>query len=959
MFTDKKFDVFLNKDLQVCVGSYNLTNPDLSIIGCRTSQSMTPGTFTNLFIQFNPQSIVIYFNGISQTLIGSTNNLYGITGRAKLNIGQVNPNLFSLQFDSTLSNQITILDQVGAYGTPRVLPKSFYSERVSLNVSGLPAQFTFDSTTGYIVNNQYRNLSQEEFTSSFTVTATVNSDIIQSKIFYIRIIPSLLILENSKFQNDYGTQVYTYKWSSAFTGAPGEIYWSGSNLTVSSESLTGITFIPPTQLLASQIAITFIVFHANGQVVLNTGTASDIWAATTNSVTTVGGGYRYNNASITPFGESSLPQIDEIVTIKTYNKFDSANNFISDNAPMINFDVLVKSYHVSRNLQNILVGQLSAVVLPFSINYLSIAGGGAGAIGGTDGYNGYGGGGGGGGGYLTGSAQLYTSQQYSITVGAGGPTNTTQTYPSNGANSVVTGNNLNITAIGGGGAGRAYDYRIPGFVYTMSNGQPGGSGGGASANAQFPAPGSPGGSGTPGQGFDGAGAMYFSHAGGGGAGGGGSGGVNIYAAGSGGPGKVYKNGQTYSKGGLQSDGGIVNTGNGGNGGQNGGSGIIIIEYPVEYNIVSDAGIAINTTSNATIKTSTFTAGTGGILFNASTTTPGNSSTALTNIILGQGFGIQKSNFATVNYSGIAIGQEYSIAIIDANDPSINYGVVKYKKSSVVTQNATVEYLVVAGGGAGGAGAYSGGHSHGGGGGAGGLLQGVSEFSPSTIYTLTIGGGGAGAVANGTNGSNSFITGGTVNVVAVGGGRGGAVNTAGAAGGSGGGGGREYYSGGAGTAGQGNDGGGACFYSGGGGGGAGAVGNTNSSPNCGFGGNGREFTQFAAVGGSPGGWFAGGGGGAACLSGCDRPGGLGGGGAGRNVFECGGGGTPGTSNTGGGGGGAGSGSGGTGGGSGIIILKMPSTTNALFSAGLTTSLNTATFGFKIYTITQGTGTVLFS
>jgi hypothetical protein len=68
---------------------------------------------------------------------------------------------------------------------------------------------------------------------------------------------------------------------------------------------------------------------------------------------------------------------------------------------------------------------------------------------------------------------------------------------------------------------------------------------------------------------------------------------------------------------------------------------------------------------------------------------------------------------------------------------------------------------------------------------------------------------------------------------------------------------------------------------------------------------------------------------------------------------------GTNNTGGGGGGAGTdvGTGGSGG-SGVVILKYISSFTSTFSVGLTVSTATSA-GYKISTITAGTGTVTFS
>jgi hypothetical protein len=71
-------------------------------------------------------------------------------------------------------------------------------------------------------------------------------------------------------------------------------------------------------------------------------------------------------------------------------------------------------------------------------------------------------------------------------------------------------------------------------------------------------------------------------------------------------------------------------------------------------------------------------------------------------------------------------------------------------------------------------------------------------------------------------------------------------------------------------------------------------------------------------------------------------------------------TAGTANTGGGGGGAGGtiGQAGAAGGSGIVILRIPNTHTATFSAGLTTSSSTSGSD-RIYQVTAGTGTVTFT
>lgn len=92
-------------------------------------------------------------------------------------------------------------------------------------------------------------------------------------------------------------------------------------------------------------------------------------------------------------------------------------------------------------------------------------------------------------------------------------------------------------------------------------------------------------------------------------------------------------------------------------------------------------------------------------------------------------------------------------------------------------------------------------------------------------------------------------------------------------------------------------------------------------------------------------FAGGGGGSAPTGGTLYGNTIGGGGNGGSPSIAG---TAGTANMGGGGGA--DNAGGKSGGSGIVILRIPNTRTATFSAGVTWSLNTAVAGFNIYTIT---------
>jgi hypothetical protein len=229
-----------------------------------------------------------------------------------------------------------------------------------------------------------------------------------------------------------------------------------------------------------------------------------------------------------------------------------------------------------------------------SVDYLIVAGGGAG--GGYD-AGGYENGGGGGAGGLLQTSVSVSAQQYSIVVGAGGPT-------AKGSNSSALG----VTSLGGG---LGKDLRRETSIHD------GGSGGGAVAWGSGVS--QQGGSGTSGQGNNGGNSQLVAASGGGGGGGGagsagsagsngtgGNGGAGSsystwatatssgdsgYYAGGGGGASPSTNGSGGAGGGGNAadttpQNGATNTGGGGGGGAtdgyygSGGSGIVIIRYAV-------------------------------------------------------------------------------------------------------------------------------------------------------------------------------------------------------------------------------------------------------------------------------------------------------------------------------------------------------------------------------------------
>ena len=240
-----------------------------------------------------------------------------------------------------------------------------------------------------------------------------------------------------------------------------------------------------------------------------------------------------------------------------------------------------------------------ATNFPLAVGHLIVAGGGGGA---TDADVG---GGGGGGGLLDGIISLTAGQSYSLTIGAGGlrGTGPDSTGTGGGTNGGDGGNTLfgTLTAIGGGGGG------------TRNNaGRPGGSGGGGGDM------GAAGGAGTGGQGFAGGNAPAINSNGGRDSGGGGGAGGAATAPNLAGAGLLSAiTGTTFAKGGIGSQAGsfiagATNTGDGGDGCRAGGSGIVVLQYPIFYNLTIGAGLTGSTATVGTNKVTTITAGTGNV-----------------------------------------------------------------------------------------------------------------------------------------------------------------------------------------------------------------------------------------------------------------------------------------------------------------------------------------------------------
>ena len=270
----------------------------------------------------------------------------------------------------------------------------------------------------------------------------------------------------------------------------------------------------------------------------------------------------------------------------------------------------------------------SGIGVPYSIDFLVIAGGGAGGR--------WVGGGGGAGGFRTSTQSVTANTIITVTVGDGGAGATgssiSPSFGLNGSNSSISGSGLTTITSSGGGGGGGYG---PGFA-TEGVGRNGGSGGGAGVNASFGS--ADGGIGntpstSPSQGNNGGtggSAPDLQCGGGGGSGATGANGISGTAGGAGGAGTANSitgssvtragggGGHGNSTGGAGGSGGggagssgvnsgtnaTANTGSGGGGARDagtagsGGKGVVILSMPTANYSGTTSGSPTVTTSGA-------------------------------------------------------------------------------------------------------------------------------------------------------------------------------------------------------------------------------------------------------------------------------------------------------------------------------------------------------------------------
>lgn len=264
------------------------------------------------------------------------------------------------------------------------------------------------------------------------------------------------------------------------------------------------------------------------------------------------------------------------------------------------------------------------VLTTITVEYLVIAGGGAGGI-----RDSAGGGGGGAGGYRSSvsgessgggsSAEspltLSLGANHLVTVGGGGSNSVFSTITS-----LAGGGGRGSNGGGTGGSGGGGDGDVTGgFAGTTGQGRAGGNGttggfadkaggggGGASAVGNNAVAGN-GGNGGTGIASSITGTSVFR-------GGGGGGGTRQNTPGSGGAGGGGNgsNGAGATSGAANTGGGGGGAGNASSGNGQGGSGVVILRYPNSYTINVGAGLTATTTTNGANKITTITAGTGNV-----------------------------------------------------------------------------------------------------------------------------------------------------------------------------------------------------------------------------------------------------------------------------------------------------------------------------------------------------------
>jgi len=400
-----------------------------------------------------------------------------------------------------------------------------------------------------------------------------------------------------------GGQTLTVTGSGFNSGAV--VYVDSNTCSTTYVSSTSLTFTSPAKSLG---AYHLYVYNTDGSVGIKpngiTYSTAPSWVTSSGSLFNAGVGTSYTQ-SVSATSDSTITYSLTSGSLPSGLNLISANGAITGTPSTSGTSTFTITATDAEGQTASRSFSIAAADSPTSINYLLVAGGGAGGAYGA---------GGGAGGLLTNDLSISSDVIYTVTIGSGGTSTTSST--TSGANSSISGSGITtLTGIGGGAGGRS--------PFQNAQGANGGSGGGSGTADNNVVTGGLGTAGPPRQGYNGGsfngGANYYAGGGGGAGAVGydndapsnnqGKGGIGVtssitgtstYYAGGGGGGGF--NGLSY--GGLGGGGrgggstetftgtaGSINTGGGGGGGGysggviaggSGGSGIVVIRYADTY-----------------------------------------------------------------------------------------------------------------------------------------------------------------------------------------------------------------------------------------------------------------------------------------------------------------------------------------------------------------------------------------
>lgn len=195
-FYNDKLDVYLNSDLQVCIGQVfpngDAASPLTSAIEltqfCRTTKGLSTSFITHLAIVVQNSSLFVYFDGIQQSLTGSS-QITPIGGNAQLRIAYAGA---STPVWLTVDSIITIPNTVGGRSYVPIVAADPFGLPIRYSLQGSSTDVFIDPSTGYIFRSQAANSLIEVITPSFNVIAS-NGLTSATKSIRLRVVNEVIV----------------------------------------------------------------------------------------------------------------------------------------------------------------------------------------------------------------------------------------------------------------------------------------------------------------------------------------------------------------------------------------------------------------------------------------------------------------------------------------------------------------------------------------------------------------------------------------------------------------------------------------------------------------------------------------------------------------------------------------------------------------------------------------------